>query len=285
MQLKPNVEGKTGRVILLGLVLLLQIYIFAPYVGTGFVTDDFNWIESVVRDGEVRYMRSFTATTGFFRPFVGLSFAVQYALHGMDPKPYGLFNLFLHLANILLLYLLLSRRETTKPLALPAAALFALNAKAVNMAVIWISARTTLLCTFFLLLSFYMFQVYQEKRGHLSWFTKGLVLLLTALFYLGSLLSKETAAAAPLLIFLFAFFPIAHRTRATAASLFQRLKTAVLAVIPFALPLLVYFLMRFNSDAFTPFNAPHYYRYTFAPGLILKTCPNTLSGPAYLIFI
>ena len=50
----------------------------------------------------------------------------------------------------------------------------------------------------------------------------------------------------------------------------EKLKKGAVVTIPFILPLMFYFLLRFNSDAFTPFNAPAYYSYTLAPYVLLK---------------
>ena len=38
----------------------------------------------------------------------------------------------------------------------------------------------------------------------------------------------------------------------------------------FIIPLIIYLLLRFNSDAMTPFNAPDYYRYTLSPLPLLE---------------
>ncbi|MCP4157090.1 MAG: hypothetical protein GY757_55780, partial [bacterium] len=261
---------KTNRknIIALSLLLILQAVIAAPHIGAGFITDDFNWIDNVVRQGEVEYLRAFTITTGFFRPVVGLSFASQYALHGMNPMAFGIFNLLLHLFNIILVYLLLSVWEKTKALALPAAVLFALNAKAVNMAVGWISGRTTLLFSFFMLLSFYALLKGRGVSGGGSRLRATLRFFVVGVFYLAALLSKETAAAAPIFVFLFTL--VTYKGADGSPSLLARIKKSVVSVLPFILPFIAYFLLRFGSDAFTPFNSPSYYRYSFAPGLILK---------------
>jgi hypothetical protein len=234
-------------------------------VGTGFVTDDFNWLESVVRSGKVEYLRSFTSTTGFFRPLVGLSFAIQYRLHGMNPKAYGLFNMFLHMLNTILVYLLLSQWEKSRPLALPATVLFGLNAKAANMAVGWISGRTTLMFSFFMLLSLYLFL---KERHHSLPHYRPLRFIFIFTSYMAALLSKETAVAVP--IFVFLFVVLNSNSNAGLPGVKERLKKGVVVTIPFILPLMVYFLLRFNSDAFTPFNAPAYYSYTLAPYVLLK---------------
>ena len=110
------IKGDRAKTIfLLGLVFVLQVIIFAPQVGTGFVTDDFIWLVNIVIDGEVDYLRPLKITTGFFRPLVSWTFGMQYEFHGMNPKPYGWFNLFLHLVNIFLVFLLLSSVEMFRP--------------------------------------------------------------------------------------------------------------------------------------------------------------------------
>lgn len=252
-------KNSSPLLVLTGL-LIVQCVIFAPQVGRGFVTDDLTWLENVVPDGKVDFLAPFSRTTGFFRPLVGISFGLQYHLHGMAPRPYGLFNLLLHLLNILLVYLLLSYWEKTKPYAIWATLLFTLNAKGVNMAVGWISGRTTLLFSFFLLLALYLYARLPKKNP--------LRFLLTALAYFAALLSKETAAAAPLFIFLFVFFGFTGETKTD--SFLKRIKSGLISIAVFAPPLIVYFLLRFNSDAMSPFTAPDVYRYSFSPLLILK---------------
>jgi hypothetical protein len=251
------------------LLFIIQLIIFGPHVGRGFVTDDFNWLENVVRSGKVEYLRPFTATTGFFRPLVGLSFGIQYQLHGMNPKAYGLFNLFVHLLNIILVYLLLSEWDKSKFLALSAAALFALNAKAADMAVGWISGRTTLMFSFFMLLTLYLFL--KDRYNPLSHYRPFRFICIST-SYMAALLAKETAAAAPIFVFFFTLLN-SHRTADGPLQLpgvKESFKKGAKAVIPFILPLVIYFLLRFNSDAFTPLNAPAYYRYSFDPLVILK---------------
>ena len=44
----------------------------------------------------------------------------------------------------------------------------------------------------------------------------------------------------------------------------------------------IYFLLRFQSDAFTPFNAPAYYRFNFSPRLLLENLREYLTRSAAL---
>lgn len=254
-----KIKGRFASWVIL-LILVLQVIIFAPNVGKGFVTDDFNWLESVVRGGRVEYLSPFTQTTGFFRPLVGISFGLQYQLHGMEPKAFGLFNLFIHLLNIILVYLLFARWDMTRSYALWVTVLFALNAKAANMAVGWISGRTTLLFSLFMLLSLYIYLRFPRRNP--------LRFVLAALFYFAALLSKETAAVAPVFVFFFAFWY--YREGIERRDLKKRLRYGLDSTLVFIIPLVVYIILRLNSDAMTPFNSPEYYRYSLSLTLLLK---------------
>ncbi|MCP5049561.1 MAG: hypothetical protein GY940_20495 [bacterium] len=283
-------DGKKKRMFLLGVLLILQVVIYAPNVGTGFVTDDFIWLGNSVTAGEVDIFKPFTVTTDFYRPLTGVGFGLQYALHGMNPWPYGAFNLLLHLGNILLVYLLLSTWPVSRPFAVAGAALFAFNAKAVPMAVGWISGRTTLMFSFFVLLSLLLYlKAVAALPRHQAltpppstrWFKPGFLFPLSGLSYLAALLCKETAAAVPLFVFAFTFFiRTSGPEYANPDDTFKRFHTALRATLVFIPPLAIYAVLRFSANAITPFDAPAYYRYTFSPEVIFKNLWEYISRAA-----
>lgn len=255
--------------LLLIILLLVSAALFAPFIGKGFVKDDFNWIDSVVKNGASDFSALLTETTGFFRPVVGMSFALQYRFFGLDPFPYGLFNLLLHLANILLIYLLFKKIDRTADYAFPAAALFALNSKANRMAVGWISGRTALLYSFFLLIAFllHLKGLAEGKQREAT----GKKKLSEVLCYTGAvfsffcaLLSKESAIAAPALIFAAGNFLSKNGTRKYA------FKKAVVTTLFYFPAVVLYFYLRSVSNAFTPADAPSYYRFSLDPLFIFK---------------
>jgi hypothetical protein len=267
------IKGDRAKTIfLLGLVFVLQIIIFAPHVGTGFVTDDFTWLDNIVIDGKVDYLRPFIITTGFFRPLVSWTFGLQYELHGMNSRPYGWFNLFLHLVNILLVYLLLSSAAISRPYAFWAAALFGFNIKGSTMAVGWISGRTTLLFACFTLLSLYLYLKVRRHQRQLGGSRKRIFLyFLVGVFYFAALLSKETAVAVPFFVFLVSFIHRKRKNNGAGSRIFLKsVKTAFLNTVVFLIPLILYFFLRLGSNAIVPFNAPEFYRFTFAPAVVLK---------------
>ncbi len=258
--------------------MILQLIIYAPHVGTGFVTDDFVWLESNMVKGKVDFLRPFTVITGFYRPLTGLSFAWQYKLHGMNPGPYGWFNLLFHLVNILMVYVLVSSLKTFGKYALPVTVLFALNAKGVPMAVGWISGRTTLLCAFFVLLSLYFYLQARNSTSPKTWsFKRTWRYLLVATAYAAALLSKETAIAVPVFVFLFVLLsPTTLDPKGkTGISIpldgfLKKFRCAFYSILIFIPPLIVYFILRLQSNAYTPLDAPDIYRYTLEPGILLK---------------
>ena len=262
---------------ILAFVLFALLAAYLPQVGRGFVTDDFIWMRESVHDGRIDLPRLLRTTTGFFRPLVGLSFGLQFQGHGTDPRAYGLFNLLLHLLNVILAFMLLRSWRRTRPLAAWGAALFALNLKAAGMAVGWISGRSELLFSFFLLLAFWScLQAGKEAPALL----RAARYSLCFAFYLAALLSKETAVAAPLFVFLFVFLDSKGGPRP--GDILKRTLRSLRAALPFLAALPIYFLLRFQSDAFTPFNAPAYYRFNLSPLLLLENIREYLTRSAAL---
>jgi hypothetical protein len=67
--------------------------LYLPDVGHGLVKDDFGWIaHSAVRSWQDAVSLFRTAPTGFFRPVVSLSFAVNQQVCGLNPRCYGITN-------------------------------------------------------------------------------------------------------------------------------------------------------------------------------------------------
>jgi hypothetical protein len=67
--------------------------LYLPDVGHGLVKDDFGWIaHSAVRSWQDAVSLFRTAPTGFFRPVVSLSFAVNQRVCGLNPRCYGITN-------------------------------------------------------------------------------------------------------------------------------------------------------------------------------------------------
>lgn len=276
---KLEIQNKRISYLLLSIIIVLQILILYPQIGHGFIKDDFNWIENAAPNGKVDFMFTFTNTTGFFRPLVGLSFGIQYKLFELSPKPYSMFNLFLHLANILLVFFLLMKISKSYFISLLVVFFFSFNFKSVPMAVGWISGRTTLLFSFFILIVLHLYLKF--AKNNVSKFKKILFVSCINIFFLLALLSKETAAALPIFVFSYYFFT----NEFGKYSFIARIKNGIIKSIVLSPAFIIYFIMRFSSNAFLPYNAPKYYKYTFSPYLIIKNFTEYLSRSSALFII
>ena len=130
----------------------------------------------------------------YFRPLSTLVFFLVAKAVGLEPAPFHLFNVIIHLANGLLIYFLTRRVHSTHSastwLGFTAAMLFLVHPVNVE-AVAWVSGRPTLLSTFFILLSFSLhLRVERDSRDWRLW--------AGAFCYLLSLLTYELAAFMPL---------------------------------------------------------------------------------------
>jgi hypothetical protein len=217
-----------------GLAIILSAY--GCDVGHGFVKDDFGWILSS-RD----LSNLLNAPTGFFRPVVSLSFAIDYALFDLRPLGYGLTNLALLLACTVLVAGLLRAIGARREVAAAGALIWALNFQGINMAVLWISGRTALLLTFWSVASAWMW-----LRG---------ARLAPAALAAMAMLSKEEGFVLPAVFTLWVFIDQAgHKETRRWSEVWHRTWLVwVVAMFCFAL--------RMQSGALTPATAPPFYRY------------------------
>ncbi|MGE4056412.1 MAG: hypothetical protein AB7F99_16610, partial [Vicinamibacterales bacterium] len=138
------------------------------------------------------------------------------------------------------------------------------NPHAVNMAVLWISGRTSLLMTVLSCLSVVAFLR--------SWRIAG------TLLFLGALLSKEDALAVPVLVLAIGWLVQARRPSSLGVDL------ALMALTVGA-----YAWVRLGTNAIDPANAPSFYRLTSDPSLILRNLvaylDRSATGAAVIAFV
>jgi len=146
-------------------------------------------------------IRVFT-TTHFdgWTPITSISYMLDYQLYGLNPKGFLLTNLFFHIANSLLLFLVLCRMTGAIWQSAFVAAMFALHPLNVE-SVAWVAERKNVLSTFFLLLTIWAYSHYAAKPTIKSY---GLVFLLFAF----GLMSKTMVVTLPFVLLLFDYWPL-----------------------------------------------------------------------------
>jgi len=196
-------SSSRSQLIYLGFLLILVFWTFYPCLNSEFL----NWDdeENVVFCLRIRHPGpglipwSFTNfTVGDFKPLVWPTYALEYAVWGLNPRGFHLGNLLLHALNSCLVFLLilkLGERSPRSPAASAAflAALFFARHPLRVESVAWISERKGLLCAFFYLLATLLYLRYSRRGRGLTW---------VYLSSLAALLSKPLAVTIPLVFLL-----------------------------------------------------------------------------------
>ncbi len=149
-------------------------------------------------------------TTRYFRPIIMASFKLDTVLFGNNFNLYHLQNILLALCTALMVYILARKLLPDEPAAYLASILF-IFCPANFFTVYWISARTDLLCVFFMMISLLLFIRFIEYSKKIHYYP---TLSLALVFYLLSLLAKEGSVMMPFFIFLISRHLIAERDAA-----------------------------------------------------------------------
>ena len=142
-------------------------------------------------------------TTGYasnWHPLTWLSLMLDCQLFGVKPGPMHLVNVFFHVANTLLLFIVLSRMTKGLWQSVFVAGLFALHPLHVE-SVAWVAERKDVLSTLFWLLTMLAYARYAE-RSSASRYIVVLVLFATGL------LAKPMLVTLPFVLFLLDYWPL-----------------------------------------------------------------------------
>jgi tetratricopeptide (TPR) repeat protein len=212
------------RAFVFALVLAaVTIFAYRPAWNGGFLWDDDVYITNnellTAPDGLRRIWFSLDSPSQYF-PLVYTTFRVEHAIWGLDPTRYHWVNLLLHVANALLVWLVLARLKV--PGAWLAGAIFALHPVQVE-SVAWITERKNVLMGFFFLLALLAWIAFIDGRTKRSWLFYGLALIL----YLLALSAKTTACTLPAALFLILWL---QRTPISWKRIFQIIPFLVLGI-------------------------------------------------------
>jgi protein O-mannosyl-transferase len=137
---------------------------------------------------------------GNWHPLTWLSHAVDCEYFGLNPAGHHYANLLLHVANALLLFLLLQRATRFTWFSLFVAALFALHPVNVE-SVAWAAERKNVLSTLFFLLALHAYDRYGRGGGR---YLYGWVAILFAL----GLMAKPQIVTLPFVLLLWDYWPL-----------------------------------------------------------------------------
>lgn len=241
---------------LAALVFAFALAIYANTLGNAFVWDDLDLVVDNPRGATLdaptvraifqeNFWQKVQGSGGYYRPVTTLSYHVDHALYGLNPAGFHATNVLLHAvaSTLVFVFVLLLFRHAA--FALVTALLFAAHPVHTE-SVAWVSGRTDLLATVWMLVSLVAWLA-ARRRGIARFLPVSLAAFALAL------LSKESAACLPLIVALLEFGPFGALVGARAgagdaprAAGGSRRAQALAITASFAVVLAIYLVARAN---------------------------------------
>jgi hypothetical protein len=164
-----------------------------------FLSDDFILVK-IANTSHFAIRQLFTTAggDGFFRPIGNISLVFSSTYAGVNPMAWHATALALHVANVILVFMLATRLCSSRLAALFAAALFAIHGTRPEAAA-WIAGRFDLVATFLVMAGLLFFVCSHRETASISYLYRLASLVCMVL----AILSKESAYSFPLLLVLF----------------------------------------------------------------------------------
>ena len=196
------------------LIVLIGVVIYANSLNSPFVYDDIGYVVENVNLKKLSRLpelltSSIAPLKAAYRPLLMLSFALNYLVGGLNPFSYHAVNLLLHISTAILLYFLIqglvlyNSPGNSTYFTLPClTALLFLTHPIQTEAVVYISARSVLLASFFYLFSLLLFLRFNTDSGR----RRNYFYLFSLIFFALALFSKEIAITLPVILVLYSYY-------------------------------------------------------------------------------
>ncbi len=193
---------------MIGALIAITILVYGQVASHQFLNYDdgqFIYENAAVRDGlkSASVTWAITSASIGWYPLTWLSHELDVQLWGLDPSGHLLTQVFLHLANTILLFLALRRMTNARIRSGFAAALFAIHPMHVE-SVAWASERKDTLSTLFAILALY---VYADRNDTAR--KKVIIMILLA----ASLMAKQMYVTLPFLFMVLDWWPLQRGLR------------------------------------------------------------------------
>jgi len=184
MKLNPLTRSILLVILITGIAYLL----FYPILNNTFLSDDYFSLYRISIEKRILFKE-------FLRPMIDITFYLNYAISGMNPGSYYLFNVIVHIANTYLLYKLakkyiLFEGSSQEQFALLSSFLFLIYPFH-NEGIVWLSGRLSSLACLFALISL---------NSSVSFQKNNLKIILPSFFYIMGLLCYESIILLPIII-------------------------------------------------------------------------------------
>jgi len=135
---------------------------FIDYDDKAFISQNWNIKSGLSKESVIWAFTTFYGGNWF--PITWLSHTLDYQLYGLNPKGHHLTNLFFHIANALILFIVLLRMTGKLWRCAFVAALFALHPLNVE-SVAWVAERKNVLSTLFWFLTMWAYFPYAQTKN------------------------------------------------------------------------------------------------------------------------
>ncbi len=201
---KNSNKNRTFLICLTLTVVTIAVY-YEVYSFEFINYDDYSYVfgNKNIQDGITLETVKWAFTTGYFsywHPLTWLSHALDQQLFGSNPAGHHITNLIFHIANTLLLFLVLKQMTGALWPSAFVAALFALHPLHIE-SVAWVSERKDVLSTFFWLLTLWAY-VRFARWPKMSRY------LLVIMFFAFALMSKPMVVTLPFVLLLLDYWPL-----------------------------------------------------------------------------
>lgn len=211
-----NIKTKEPNLLIPGICLILAsvtFWLYQPVMNHDFVNyDDLGYVKENPNVQQGVSFRSVswafaTGHAGNWHPVTWISHMLDCQVFGaLNPGGHHLTNVLFHIANGILLFLLLWRMTSATWRSALVAALFAWHPMHVE-SVAWIAERKDVLSTFFGLLALLAYANYAMQPDRFSKKTRNILIVSGALFALG-LMSKPMVVTLPFVMLLMDYWPL-----------------------------------------------------------------------------
>jgi hypothetical protein len=201
-----RIASERNKVMLIVFLVIVMLAVFWQSTGHEFIVyDDALYVtENLHVNTGLTYRNmlwAFTTTEASnWHPVTWLSHMLDCQIYGMNPKGHHLTNVLLHIANTLLLLVLLFSATRNYWRSMFVAAVFALHPLHVE-SVAWIAERKDLLSTSFMFAALIFYTRYAKNSRPLHY-------ILALLFYAFGLMSKPMLVTLPFVMLLWDFWPL-----------------------------------------------------------------------------
>lgn len=224
----------TSKVFIIIYLLLLVFIVFGASINNFFVADDFSWLKWAATAQPSDLLKYFVSSQDFFyRPLDKVIVYFLYMLFSFPPQGYHIFLLTLHFIASVGVFFLAQKLSKSKLIGALAALLFVLH-PAHTENTFWFSTLSVELGAIFILFMMVAYIKFRESKSIIGY-------LLAVVFAALAFISYEISVIVPLVLMALDLFVLKPK----------RSTKLLLSYVPFILLLILYFVIRSVSHAFS----------------------------------